>query len=297
MRSIPAGLAARLAGGTTTLAHCWRMARRDGQVIGFTDHDHDIVFGGVTYAAATGLDAAERTSDLGFAIGGGDVAGALSSASLAAGDIAAGLYDNARIEIWLVDWRDLEQRLLLDVGSIGEISRSDHAFTAELRSVMHAFDETRGGIYRASCAADLGDSRCGVDLASPAMRGEGGVTIAGGASGFRCSGLDTYASGWFTQGRLQWISGDNAGAEFDVKLHQQAHDMVDVLLWSDVPRPMQPGDAFIVSAGCDHTFGTCGARFGNAVNFRGFPHMPGNDFAIGRGASQNGVMDGGSMFR
>lgn len=297
MRSIPAGLAARLAGGTTTLAHCWRMARLDGHVMGFTDHDHDIVFGGVTYAAATGLDAAERTSELGFAIGGGDVAGALSSASLAAGDIAAGLYDGARVEIWLVDWRDPGQRLLLDVGAIGEVSRSDHAFTAELRSVMHAFDETRGGVYRASCAADLGDSRCGVDLMSPAMRGEGAVTSVGSASGFQCAGLDAHANGWFTQGRLQWTSGNNAGAKFDVKLHQAAHGRVDMLLWGDVLQPMQAGDAFIVSAGCDRTFATCGARFGNALNFRGFPHMPGNDFTIGRGAAQNGVMDGGSMFR
>ncbi|MDX5493645.1 MAG: phage BR0599 family protein, partial [Alphaproteobacteria bacterium] len=30
----------------------------------------------------------------------------------------------------------------------------------------------------------------------------------------------------------------------------------------------------------DKQFTTCRDRFANAVNFRGFPHMPGNDFVM-----------------
>lgn len=297
MRPIPDGLAARLASGTTTLAHCWRLARRDGLVLGFTDHDRDLAFGGVVYAAASGLDAHERTHELGFAIGGGEIAGALTSASVSEADIVAGKYDGARVEIWLVDWREPEHRLLLDVGDIGEITRGDHGFSAELRSVMHRLDETCGGVYRAACAADLGDRRCGVDLLSPRMRAAGTVSVGRGASAFSCDGLGGYDSGWFSQGRLQWTSGDNAGAVAEVKLHHAHAEGVELLLWGEASRPVQLGDAFVVSAGCDKTLAVCAARFGNAANFRGFPHMPGNDFALGRGAGQHGVMDGGSMFR
>ena len=53
-------------------------------------------------------------------------------------------------------------------------------------------------------------------------------------------------------------------------------------------------DAFTVTAGCDKSFRTCKAKFDNAVNFRGFPHVPGVDFALtypDRGAKN----DGGSM--
>src|SRR3546814_4034154 len=32
-----------------TLAWCWRLARRDGVVIGFTSHDRDLVIGGLAY--------------------------------------------------------------------------------------------------------------------------------------------------------------------------------------------------------------------------------------------------------
>ena len=40
------------------------------------------------------------------------------------------------------------------------------------------------------------------------------------------------------------------------------------------------GDDFTATAGCDKRFATCHNRFNNAVNFRGFPHIPGNDFVI-----------------
>jgi uncharacterized phage protein (TIGR02218 family) len=91
MRSIPPDLAAHLAGSVTTLCRCWRATRTDGRVFGFTDHDHDVVFNGTTFAAASGLDAAEATASLGFAVGGGEVAGAFSDDALAEADLAAGL--------------------------------------------------------------------------------------------------------------------------------------------------------------------------------------------------------------
>ncbi|WP_147027552.1 baseplate hub domain-containing protein, partial [Methylobacterium oxalidis] len=75
MRDLSPALAARLASGATTLCQCWSLARRDGLVLGFTDHDRDLAFGGLTYAARSGLAAAEASRELGFAVSGGDVAG------------------------------------------------------------------------------------------------------------------------------------------------------------------------------------------------------------------------------
>ncbi len=56
-----------------------------------------------------------------------------------------------------------------------------------------------------------------------------------------------------------------------------------------------PGDAFIVTAGCDKQFGTCKAKFANAANFRGFPYMPGND-AVTSYPTTSQVLDGGSRY-
>src|SRR4051794_2285938 len=92
MRTLPPGLAAHLERGATTLCRCWKLARRDGAVAGFTDHDRDLVFDGVTFAARTALEAAEVTAELGFAVGGGEVSGALISAGIGEDDLAAGLH-------------------------------------------------------------------------------------------------------------------------------------------------------------------------------------------------------------
>lgn len=49
-------------------------------------------------------------------------------------------------------------------------------------------------------------------------------------------------------------------------------------LWREMGADLAPGDTFVVTAGCDKQFATCQAKFANAASYRGFPHMPGNDF-------------------
>ena len=65
-------------------------------------------------------------------------------------------------------------------------------------------------------------------------------------------------------------------------------------LWQAMAAPIEAGDAFVVSAGCDKRFETCRDRFANVANFRGFPHMPGNDFALSY-PTVDGGHDGGSL--
>lgn len=296
MRTIPENLAAHLTDGATTLCHCWTLIRRDGTTFGFTDHDRDLVVGGILYAARTGLEAAEATAELGFAVGGGEVSGALVSAGLTEDDIASGLYDDASVETWLVNWSNVDERLLLDVGSIGEIRRADGGFVAEVRGLMHRFDEERGRLFRATCHADLGDGRCGIDLASSAYAGTGTVTATDGALAIAASGIG-FSDGWCTAGKLTWISGDNAGLSVEIKVHRALGDTDEFDLWQRAPHLIKVGDRVRVTAGCDKTHATCRAKFKNAVNFRGFPHMPGNDFIIRMPQQGEPGLDGGSFFK
>lgn len=295
MRTISEGLAARLAAGVTTLARCWALRRRDGLVLGFTDHDRDIAFGGVTFTARAGLEAADMQSELGFAVGGGEVSGALTSPGLVEAELASGLWDDASAETWLVDWEDPEQRVLLEVGSLGEVRRAGSAFTAELRGLAHRLDETRGRLFQAACDADFGDARCGVDLA--AWRGMGAVESTDGAAWIVASGLSSFADGLFTGGRLRFESGVNAGRAVEVSAHASSGGRVTLALWEAMASPIAAGDRFSVAAGCDKSFATCRDRFANAVNFRGFPHMPGNDFVMRMARDGEPGMDGGSLFR
>ena len=57
------------------------------------------------------------------------------------------------------------------------------------------------------------------------------------------------------------------------------------------------GDTFAVTAGCDKRFATCHDRFDNVVNFRGFPHIPGNDFVVRYPVQGEPGNDGASLQR
>ncbi|WP_342109275.1 DUF2163 domain-containing protein [Methylobacterium sp. SI9] len=291
MRDIPAAFAAHLAGGVTTLCRCWSLRRRDGLALGFTDHDRDLTVAGLVHLARTGLDAAEASAESGFAVSGGDVAGALSSLGLTEADIAGGLYDGAAVETWLVDWTNPETRLLLDLATIGEVRRDGDAFVAELRGLAHRLDAERGRTYRATCGADLGDGRCRVDLT--AWRTTGRVTAMPEPATLAAALAGDFPDGLFTGGRLAWIAGANAGHAADVRL--QLGGLIE--LWTAPPRPVAVGDAFTLTAGCDKRLATCRDRFANAVNFQGFPHMPGNDTVMRAVPGSDHALDGGSLFR
>lgn len=293
MRDIPEALAEHLAQGATTLCRCWSLTRRDGVVLGFTDHDTSLAFDGVTFAAETGLEAAETAAELGFVVGGGEVAGAFAATGLNEGDLARGLYDDARVAIWLVNWAEPAQRLLLETGFVGEVRRSDSAFTAEVRGLAKAFDEERGRLYTRSCSADLGDARCGLTIVpTPAV-----VNSTDGRLGFTAAALAGFADGHFTGGRLIFTAGANTGFVTEVMRHGANGDAASLQLWQAPPSRIETGDAFHVSPGCDKSFATCRGRFGNGVSFRGFPHIPGNDFIIGGVRPGDGALDGGSLFR
>jgi uncharacterized phage protein (TIGR02218 family) len=280
MRAIPSALQVKLDSGVTTLAQCWVVRRRDGAVLGFTDHDRDLVVDGVTCRAGAGLAASEARQTFGLAVDGGEISGALDDEALSEADLAAGRYDAAVVESWLVDWSEPTLTLLTARGTLGEVRREGEAFTAELRGPADALSQESGRLYTARCGADLGDPRCGVDLANPALRGSGAVTAVRGVSLVVASGLGGFVDGLFTAGRLSWTSGANGGSGIEIKEHRVVDGEVRLALWQAMAEPVAEGDAFTVTAGCDKRFATCRDRFGNALNFRGFPHIPGNDFVI-----------------
>ncbi len=292
MRSVPPALAAHLATGATTLCNAWRITRRDGLVLGFTDHDRDLVVEGLGFKAAAAIAGSESALAAGLAVTGAELSGALSDASLSDADLAAGLYDGASVDILLVNWMDPTQALLLRRGIIGEVRAADGAFTAEIRAVSDALNQTRGRLFSAGCDADLGDARCGVDLAAPGFFADGAVAAADGALRLRVDGLDTFADGHFARGRLAFTSGANADFATEVKSHRREADAVVIRLWQRPPFAVADGDGFRVTAGCDKLFATCAGRFANAARFRGFPHIPGNDFVITVAVPGEGGYDG-----
>jgi len=294
MRSVPADLQEKLSSGVTTLCRCWIVTRRDGVVQGFTDHDEDVVVGGTACRAGTGLTGSEVAQKQGLAVDSSELSGALNADTLNEDDLAAGLYDAAEVELWLVDWSESALRVLIAKGTLGEVQRDGTAFVAEVRGLSEALGEESGRLYTSNCGADLGDGRCRINLNAAAYKGAGTVLAVTAASSFSASGLGAYADGWFTAGKLTFTGGANAGLSAEVKTHRVSGG-VRLDLWQAMPQPIEAGDTFTVTAGCDKRFATCHGRFNNIVNFRGFPHIPGNDFVLRYPVAGEPGNDGSSL--
>jgi uncharacterized phage protein (TIGR02218 family) len=294
MKTLDSGLAAHLAGGVTTLCHCWRLERKDGTVLGFTDHDRDLTIDGTIYKAASGFTATAIEDQLGLAVSNLDVSGALSSAAITEADLNAGLYDDAAVTIMRVNWQDVSQRVVLRSGFLGQVTRGETSFSAELRGLAAKLDQSAGRVFQRSCAWELGDSRCTIDLDADGNHGSGTVASVISNFDFAASGIASFASGTFSRGKIVWTSGDNEGLAIEVKSHSQGTTDSRLSLFLPMPSAIQVGDTFTITAGCDKTLATCRDRFSNVVNFGGFPHMPGNDFALSY-PTQGDSNDGGSL--
>ena len=280
MRQIPDVLAAHLSGDATTLCRSWRVTRRDGVVLGFTEHDRDLTFAGTTFQAASGFAGTEAREVAGLAAPGAEVTGGFSSAAISEADLAAGRYDGAHVELFTVNWQAPdEQHLLMKVQEIGEVSRAGWAFSAELRSFAHRLSQEQGRHYGRRCDASLGDGRCGVDLAAAGRRATGLVAAVEGRDRLVVTGLDGFDDGHFRLGALRFDSGVNEGLTVEIDGNAAGAGGTRLTLWLPLESAPAVGDAVTVTVGCDKAFSTCRDRFANGLNFRGFPHMPGSDFA------------------
>ncbi|MHB1111016.1 MAG: DUF2163 domain-containing protein [Devosia sp.] len=291
MRTLDIGFKTHVESGATTLATCWRMVRGDGAVLGFTDHDRALAFDGTDFIPAHGLDGGEAAQKLGPQTDTSEVVGILHSEAIVEQDILLGRYDGAEVETWRVNWRDPAQRHLVRKSTIGEIVREDGLFRAELRSGQHALNQPRGRLYQALCDAKVGDARCGVDLDGPAFRASVSVIEARDRYRLAINGAGAFDEGWFGFGRATWTSGKRSGIKDQIVSHARSGG-VDVFGFAaPVGDWVAPGDALLAYAGCDRRFATCGEKFANSVNFRGFPHIPGNDFVL-RYPRQGDQLDG-----
>lgn len=291
MRDLAPSLAASLEGGTTRLARAIRLTRRDGQVFGLTDHDAALSFAGTVFQPADGFEASEESTALGPVAGEWDLRAALSDDSLTMGDLLAGAFDGAQVESFLVDWSDAASHHLLSCGTLGQITARDGLFQCEVRGPFAAYDRVRRRVFASRCDAELGDARCGVDLADQAFSVSAGLSALLQPNLLAFDHLGSYPPGHFDGGLARLGLHEAIG----IRAHRVEGARTLIELWQTPGSPPVTGTMTLLQAGCDKRFATCTARFANGVNFRGFPFMPGDDFALSYPAAGQGDLDGGSL--
>ncbi len=155
------------------------------------------------------------------------------------------------------------------VATVDSVGRTSAKVTVASPLIVLDYSMPRN-IFQPTCLHTLYDSGCTLmadDFSTWGHAGPGSTqtTILGGA-----------ASANHVQGSMVINSGLNAGVRATVRA---VNPGVSWTLMYPLPSPVA-GDGFTVYFGCDHTFGTCGSRFGNGANFRGFPNVPPPDYAV-----------------
>lgn len=293
MREIDANLREHLDSGATTLCRAWIVRRGDGQTLGFTDHDKALVVDGVVCEAASSMDATAVESTTGLAVDNSQAVGALSSAGITDLDVETGKFDGAEVWHWLVNWRDTSQAILQFRGTLGEIRRGGGGFEAELRGLSEALNKPIGRAYLRQCDRVLGDNKCGVDLFADGFVAEDVVDTSKGRRVVELKHLGDFEEDWFLHGKVSWLTGANAGAEGLVKVDYKRGLVHVIELWEETKFAIENGDTLRLHAGCDKHAETCKAKFANFLNFRGFPHMPGEDWSLAYPITGS-AMDGAS---
>ncbi len=251
-----------------TIAYCWRIERRDGVAIGLTAHDRDLEVDGFGYRAAPGMTPSAIRRGAGLDADSMDVTGALTGAAISEADLLAGRWDGARITLFAVDWTAPDAPIALGSGTIGAVETRDGVLTAELRGAAAALDAPVVEMTSPECRAELGDQRCRVAMAG--RRRFARVIAADGA--VLTLDLAEPVAGEWAGGRVRWFGGANSGLSDLI-----AGSSGETVTLRRPPRFDPVGALLEVSEGCDKSIATCAGRFGNAVNFRGEPYLPGID--------------------
>ena len=288
-----AALNAHLSTGTSDVARCWAVTRRDGTRYGFTDHDVDISFGDTVFKANTGLSAAALSQTMGLSVDNSEAVGALSDAAIREEDLVAGRFDGARVEAWHVQWTNPDARSLVFRGTLGEITRTGQAFSAELRGLTEALNQPTGAVYHKSCSCILGDAKCGVDLSTAGYSAEVEIGSVQDARIFRFKGLGTYDAQWFEQGTLTVLDGAARNLSGVIKNDRTVNGFRVIELWAPLGASPEEEAPVRLVAGCDKSLQTCQLKFDNLLNFRGFPDIPGDDWLVSH-PTRARVLDGGS---
>lgn len=293
MIDIPQALQAKLDSGVTTLCWVWKLTRQDDQVFCFSDQDQALVFAGMTCQPGLAFDAGELRGEAGFRPTRGAVFGGLDAQLITQTDLDNGVWDRARVEIYRLDWLEPALFYKTFTGELGALKRTQSGFEVELAGLSARLNRTIGRVFSKLCDAELGDARCQVDLSASAYSASVTVTRLISARAFAISGLQAFESGWFTHGVLSWEGGPNAPAHARITQHRREADESVLELDVGPAEPIEIGQDARLVAGCDKSFETCKVKFSNAVQFRGCPHMPGNDVLM-RAASSEAIQDGSS---
>jgi uncharacterized phage protein (TIGR02218 family) len=278
----PGATVALLNGGADfVMADLYTLTLNGGAVIRWSGAGVPIAFNGLTWPIGPLLNRGKITTKLGVEVSTLEITLIAGSADLINGVPAiayirgAGL-DGATLKLeraFLPSWSSPVTGTVIDfsgrVTSIKDLSRSQCTITVSSWLVL--VNVNMGpDLFQAGCLNTLYDGACTLNAASYAVTGA--VTAAVAPTVTSIASSLSALDGEYTQGKIIFTSGVNAGLARAVKTYVQASGQ----LWFayPLPAPCAAGDAFTAYPGCDLTMSRCSGRFNNLIHFRGQPFTP-----------------------
>lgn len=288
MRTVPAALQTHLDAAATTTTRLLRIQLKSGDVYGLCMLNEDITYddgdGPVTYSAADGFDASAVASDVAFSVANTEGRALLSaSTGITPAMVKAGETDDATWKLYLVNWQDLSDgHVLLDAGDCGEITTEhDMVWIPELVSYGLRLRQPVGSVWSRSCRAIFGspaDSQLGCGVNAELLWINGAVTVVGAETNRIFTGDVIMDSNNLepAPGRVQFLTGANAGREFAVE--EVAGNVVT--LSETTNYPIAVSDTYRIRPDCAKRYAEdCIAKYANGPNFKGEPLIPVGDAA------------------
>ena len=283
-RTIPIALQAHLDGNVTTTCRLLRIEIRDGRVFGVTSLDADVTYddgrGEVVYVANQGVDPSALAADADLSVANAEAQSLLvtTGTGITEAMIEAGELRDAEWTMYLVNYRNLGMgHVILGAGDVGEVTkRWGLVWVPELLSYSVRLRQPIGTHWSRTCRAIFGSpaegqSGCGVD--AEALFVSGTVTAVGAENDRQFTG-DAAISGTPVPGRVEWLTGPNAGRIGIVEDFATGA----ATLGNAMPYPIAIGHTYRIRPDCSRTWAACVA-YANQLNFKGEPLIPTGDAA------------------
>ncbi len=269
MKSASAGLIALLNSSEQAyIADLYTFTLNDGTLLKYTDADRDI---GAFLSSDIQLSRDGIRIVKGVEVDTMSVTVYYPPTSTFMRSLQKGALDGARMTIEraiMATWGDISNGTVIMFS--GRVANADFDRTMATITIKSDFElmniKMPKNLYQPSCSHSLYSAGCGVNKATHTKT----YSIISASTSLTFNTNVAEASGVYDQGVILFTSGQNAGVKRTVKAQNAA--VIGVSL--PLVYPVQVGDTFEISKGCDKTKATCQTKFNNLNNFRGFPFIP-----------------------
>jgi len=271
MKTITDDLKSTLDSNFTHIVKCWKISLKHGGILAFSNNDTAFLYDGVEYNP-TLSDVTDIKTSASIEMDTLYAENLISGELINADDICAGLFDNAEVEIFLLDPQHTERgKIFLLSGKISRIEYKDDIFIAHIDGIKNELNHTIGNTYSPRCRARFCDHKC--KLSKEDYTYSATIDHIVDKNTFTTSDKEICdkSDEYFTNGVVTFATKELEIVQFS--------NGTFVLL-EPIPQNIAVGDEFTVLAGCDKVFRTCCERFNNAINFRGEPHLPNSNIML-----------------